>query len=76
MDKYILFEAVRKGGALPRKAFSMGEAVENDRFSWQLPRGVQAAGHLLTQTQPGPVSTAYDAGPPVPGAANRPQVAR
>ena len=28
MDKYILFEAVRKGGALPRKAFSMGEAVE------------------------------------------------
>ncbi len=28
MDKYILFEAVRRGGALPRKAFSMGEAVE------------------------------------------------
>lgn len=28
MDKFILFEAVRKGGALPRKAFSMGEAVE------------------------------------------------
>ncbi len=28
MDKYILFEAVRKGGALPRKAFSMGEALE------------------------------------------------
>ena len=28
MDKFILFEAVRRGGALPRKAFSMGEAVE------------------------------------------------
>ena len=28
MDKFLLFEAVRKGGALPRKAFSMGEAVE------------------------------------------------
>ena len=28
MDKYVLFDAVRKGGALPRKAFSMGEAVE------------------------------------------------
>ena len=28
VDKFILFEAVRKGGALPRKAFSMGEAVE------------------------------------------------
>ena len=28
MDKFILFEAVRKGGALPRKSFSMGEAEE------------------------------------------------
>lgn len=28
MDKHALFEAVRVGGALPRKTFSMGEAVE------------------------------------------------
>lgn len=28
MDKRVLFEAVRVGGALPRKTFSMGEAVE------------------------------------------------
>jgi hypothetical protein len=28
----------------------VGEALENDRFSWLLPRGVQALGHLLTQT--------------------------
>ena len=28
MDKHVLFEAVRVGGALPRKTFSMGEAVE------------------------------------------------
>lgn len=28
MDKHALFEAVRRGGALPRKTFSMGEAVE------------------------------------------------
>ncbi|RSM58296.1 hypothetical protein DMB66_30085 [Actinoplanes sp. ATCC 53533] len=27
----------------------VGEGVENDRFSWQLPRGVQALGHLLAQ---------------------------
>jgi SIR2-like protein len=27
----------------------VGEFLENDRFSWQLPRGVQALGHLLTQ---------------------------
>ena len=27
----------------------VGEGVENDRFSWQLPRGVEALGHLLTQ---------------------------
>jgi hypothetical protein len=28
----------------------VGEYLENDRFSWQLPRGLQAAGHLLAQT--------------------------
>lgn len=28
MDKFTLFDAVRAGGALPRKSFSMGEAVE------------------------------------------------
>ena len=28
MDKHVLFESVRQGGALPRKTFSMGEAVE------------------------------------------------
>lgn len=28
MDKFTLFEAVRVGGVLPRKTFSMGEAVE------------------------------------------------
>ncbi|MBQ8955133.1 MAG: DUF1015 family protein, partial [Clostridia bacterium] len=28
MDKNALFESVRKGGALPRKTFSMGEANE------------------------------------------------
>jgi hypothetical protein len=27
----------------------VGEGVENDRFSWQLPRGMQALGHLLAQ---------------------------
>ncbi|GGQ40058.1 SIR2 family protein [Couchioplanes azureus] len=27
----------------------IGEGVENDRFSWQLPRGVQALGHLLAR---------------------------
>jgi hypothetical protein len=27
----------------------VGEGVENDRFSWQLPRGVEALGHLLAQ---------------------------
>jgi hypothetical protein len=27
----------------------VGEGVENDRFSWQLPRGIQALGHLLKQ---------------------------
>ena len=36
-------------GLWQRVGLAMGEAVENDRFSWQLPRGVQAAGHLLTQ---------------------------
>jgi len=28
MDKHVLFESVRRGGALPRKTFSMGEACE------------------------------------------------
>ena len=28
MDKRVLFESVRRGGALPRKTFSMGEARE------------------------------------------------
>ena len=28
MDKRVLFESVRRGGALPRKTFSMGEACE------------------------------------------------
>jgi hypothetical protein len=28
---------------------NVGEGVENDRFSWQLPRGVEALGHLLAQ---------------------------
>ncbi len=28
LDKHVLFESVRKRGALPRKAFSMGEATE------------------------------------------------
>ena len=28
LDKHVLFESVRKNGALPRKAFSMGEATE------------------------------------------------
>ena len=28
MDKFTLFEAVRVGGVLPRKTFSMGEAEE------------------------------------------------
>ncbi|MFI7603319.1 SIR2 family protein [Actinoplanes sp. NPDC049681] len=27
----------------------VGEGVENDRFSWSLPRGVQALGHLLAR---------------------------
>ena len=27
-DKRVLFESVRRGGALPRKTFSMGEARE------------------------------------------------
>ena len=28
MDKHALFESVRRGGPLPRKTFSMGEAVD------------------------------------------------
>ena len=36
----------RQGQRLER---GVGEGVENDRFSWQLPRGVQALGHLLAQ---------------------------
>jgi hypothetical protein len=27
----------------------VGEALENERYGWQLPRGVQALGHLLAQ---------------------------
>ena len=36
-------------GLWQRVGLRLGENVENDRFSWQLPRGVQAAGHLLAQ---------------------------
>ncbi|GLY95776.1 hypothetical protein [Actinoplanes sp. NBRC 103695] len=28
----------------------VGEALENERYGWQLPRGVEALGHLLAQT--------------------------